>query len=70
MSMNRSSTARMPRPRYETVVGFRGTADVLAGLDATTADEARQRLRATLAAHETNDGVRFDARTWIVTASR
>ncbi len=31
---------------------------------------ARQRLRATLAAHDTGRGVFFEARTWIITARR
>ena len=54
---------------YETVVRFRGTEDVLTALDAMAADVARQRLRATLVAHETDEGVRFDARMWVVTAN-
>jgi ubiquinone/menaquinone biosynthesis C-methylase UbiE len=44
--------------------------DLLAGLDAAAADEARTRLRNTLEAHETADGVYFDSRAWIVTARR
>jgi hypothetical protein len=42
--------------------------DLLAGLDATTAEQARTRLRATLDAHDTGGGVYFDSRAWIVTA--
>ncbi|HZE49997.1 MAG TPA: methyltransferase domain-containing protein [Jatrophihabitantaceae bacterium] len=44
--------------------------DLLADLDAATAERARTRLRATLAAHTTGDGVYFDSRAWIVTARR
>jgi SAM-dependent methyltransferase len=44
-------------------------ADVLlADLDAATTERAHRRLRATLAAHDTGDGVLFDSRAWIVTA--
>ncbi|WP_278262670.1 class I SAM-dependent methyltransferase [Nocardia sp. AG03] len=42
----------------------------LAALDDAAADRARGRLRAVLAAHETDDGVWFDSRSWIVTARR
>jgi SAM-dependent methyltransferase len=44
--------------------------DLFATLDATAAEQARARLRATLADHTTDDGVYFDSRAWIVTASR
>lgn len=44
--------------------------DLLAGLDAAAAEQARTRLRATLAAHDTGDGVYFDSRAWIITAHR
>lgn len=44
--------------------------DLLADLDAATAEQARTRLRATLAAHDTGGGVYFDSRAWIVTARR
>jgi hypothetical protein len=32
--------------------------------------QARDQLRALLAAHETESGILFDARTWIITARR
>jgi SAM-dependent methyltransferase len=44
--------------------------DQLAELDSTTAEQARTRLRATLAAHDTGGGVYFDSRAWIITARR
>ena len=44
--------------------------DLLAQLDAATADQARTRLRTTLDAHDTDGGVYFDSRAWIVTARR
>ncbi|MFC5033713.1 class I SAM-dependent methyltransferase [Streptomyces sp. So13.3] len=44
--------------------------DLLADLDAATAEQARTRLRATLAAHDTGNGVYFDSRAWIITAHR
>jgi SAM-dependent methyltransferase len=53
---------------YQFVLGLRDTRDLLAKLDAAQAEQALQRLRATLAEHETGDGVLFDARTWIITA--
>ncbi|MFE3545745.1 class I SAM-dependent methyltransferase [Nocardia sp. NPDC059177] len=42
----------------------------LDALDAATADRARARLHATLAAHDTGHGVYFDSRSWLVTARR
>jgi SAM-dependent methyltransferase len=44
--------------------------DLLADLDAAAAEQARTRLRATLDAHNTDGGVYFDSRAWIVTARR
>jgi ubiquinone/menaquinone biosynthesis C-methylase UbiE len=44
--------------------------DLLANLDAAAAEQARTRLRATLAAHHTDGGVYFDSRAWIITARR
>ncbi|ALG15064.1 methyltransferase [Kibdelosporangium phytohabitans] len=42
--------------------------ETLATLDAAASEQARTRLRGTLAAHNTGDGVYFDSRAWIVTA--
>jgi SAM-dependent methyltransferase len=44
--------------------------DLLADLDAATAEQARTRLRTTLEDHTTDDGVYFDSSAWIVTARR
>jgi SAM-dependent methyltransferase len=44
--------------------------DLLAKLDAATAEQARTRLRTTVDAHDTDGGVYFDSRAWIVTARR
>jgi len=44
--------------------------DLLAGLGAADAARARTRLRAVLDAHDTDGGVYFDSRAWIVTARR
>jgi SAM-dependent methyltransferase len=52
------------------VSGLRSTRDLLADMDAGQADKARERLRATLAAHQTSAGVLFDSRTWIIAARR
>jgi hypothetical protein len=55
---------------YDFVLGLRDTKDLLANLDAAMAEHALQRLRATLAAHDTGGGVFFDSRAWIITARR
>ncbi|GAA3926533.1 class I SAM-dependent methyltransferase [Actinoplanes auranticolor] len=52
------------------VLGLWESQDLLAGLDAEAAEQARARLRATLDAHATDSGVYFDSRAWIVTARR
>lgn len=44
--------------------------DLLAHLDAATAERALVRLRELLVGHETNDGVLFDSRAWLVRARR
>src|SRR5215471_14149479 len=59
-----------PAVAFDVVRGLRSTRDLLAGLDAGEADRAQDRLRATLAAHQTADGVFFDARSWIIAARR
>jgi SAM-dependent methyltransferase len=52
------------------VRGLRSTKDLLAGLDAAQAQAALDRLRGTLAAHQTGAGVYFSARSWIIAARR
>jgi len=54
----------------DAVLGFRNVADLLAGLDPAAADAAVHRLRTTLAAHATPDGVLLDSHAWLVTATR
>jgi len=55
----------------EFVRGFQGTRDTLANLTASAAARALERLRATIAAHDTGeDGVVFDSRAWIISAHR
>jgi SAM-dependent methyltransferase len=49
---------------------MRMTKEFLARLDAAAAQRALARLRQTLAAHETGEGVLFASRAWIVTARR
>jgi SAM-dependent methyltransferase len=52
----------------ELILGLRAARDVLANLDATTAEHALGRLSASLASHDTGNGVFFDSRAWIITA--
>ncbi len=59
-----------PAVAYDLVLGLRDPKDLLAGMDAATAGRARERLRATLAEHDTGSGVFFGSRAWIVTARR
>jgi SAM-dependent methyltransferase len=51
-------------------LGFPSTRDLLAVLDASTTESVLERLRATLAAHDTGDGVYFDSAAWIISARR
>lgn len=52
------------------VRGFISTSNALNRLDPAAEDRALGRLRETLTAHTTDDGVWFDSRAWIVTAHR
>jgi SAM-dependent methyltransferase len=49
---------------------FQCTRDCLAGLDRASAERALGRLRETLGAHQTKEGVRFDSLSSIITARR
>jgi SAM-dependent methyltransferase len=55
---------------FDAVLRLWEVKDLLAALDAATAEQARTRLRATLAAHNTDSGVYFDSRAWLITARR
>ena len=55
---------------FEWVSAFSYVSAVLRSLDSVSAARTRERLRDTLAAHASRDGVWFDSRAWIVTAQR
>ncbi|HEV2779693.1 MAG TPA: methyltransferase domain-containing protein [Actinophytocola sp.] len=59
-----------PGAACEQVLVLASARDLLAGLDPASTERALDRLRATLAAHATDDGVWFDAHACIVTAHR
>jgi SAM-dependent methyltransferase len=59
-----------PDAAYDAVLGLRHARDLLASRDPATAEQAVDRLRATLAAHHADSGVLFDSHAWIVTARR
>ncbi|MBD0322590.1 MAG: methyltransferase domain-containing protein [Aldersonia sp.] len=59
-----------PDAACDAVLRLRHARDLLASLDPATADHAADRLRATLAAHRTDNGVLLDSRAWIITAHR
>jgi len=52
------------------VGGFSCVGDALQRLEPASTASARARLRQTIAAHATDDGVWFDSQAWIVTARR
>jgi SAM-dependent methyltransferase len=52
----------------EWVTGFSDVRGALAAMTADARADAIERLRATLAAHRTADGVTFDSRAWLVSA--
>jgi SAM-dependent methyltransferase len=54
---------------FDLVTSLQATVDQLAGLAEAERAPALDRLRAALAAHQTADGIRFDSRTWIITAA-
>ncbi|GAA2778518.1 class I SAM-dependent methyltransferase [Crossiella cryophila] len=55
---------------YDAVLHQLKFQDVLATLDPVAAERARERLRATLDAHTTPEGVHFDSRAWLIKAHR
>jgi SAM-dependent methyltransferase len=54
----------------EAVRGLRSVSTALDAMDAEGAEAALLRLRRTLAAHQRPDGVWFDARAWLIVATR
>jgi SAM-dependent methyltransferase len=52
------------------VLQLRMAKELVTDLDAASAERALGRLRATLDAHDTSDGVWFDSRAWLITARR
>jgi SAM-dependent methyltransferase len=57
-----------PPTAFDLVRDLMMTKDLIAGLDSAATERALSRLRDTLSAHHTGDGVLFDSRSWIVTA--
>jgi SAM-dependent methyltransferase len=55
---------------YDAVLTLRMATDLLAGRTEADRRDALARLRAELARYETDDGVWFDSRAWLVTARR
>lgn len=54
----------------EWIRGFASTKEVMSSLDAASAEQTLERLRATLGAHAGADGVWFDASAWVVATRR
>jgi hypothetical protein len=54
----------------ELVRDFKTTREMLSRMESAAAQRAVARLQAMLAAHETDQGVLFDSRAWIVTGRR
>lgn len=55
---------------FDWVRGFACTSEILDRLDPATAARAVGRLRETLSAHLSDDGVWFNSRAWLITARR
>jgi SAM-dependent methyltransferase len=55
---------------FDAVLGLWGLKDLLANLYDAAAEQVRTGLRTTLDSHQTEGGVFFDSRAWIVTARR
>ncbi|MGK3942638.1 methyltransferase domain-containing protein [Streptomyces caeruleatus] len=52
------------------VLQLRMAKELVTGLDAVSAERALERLRKTLEAHDTGNGVWFDSRAWLIVALR
>jgi SAM-dependent methyltransferase len=59
-----------PATAFDLVCDLKMTKDLIAGFDGPATERALSRLRDTLSAHHTADGVLFDSRSRIVTARR
>jgi hypothetical protein len=59
-----------PDDAYRFAVGMAPVQMMLADLDEATKAEALDGLRATIAAHETADGIVFGSAAWVVTARK
>jgi SAM-dependent methyltransferase len=59
-----------PATAQDAVLGFRMSQDQLAALPESDRQPALDRLRSAMAAHQTSDGVWFDSRAWLITATR
>ncbi|WP_219465012.1 class I SAM-dependent methyltransferase [Nonomuraea rhizosphaerae] len=59
-----------PGAAFDNMLRLREYRDLLAGLDPVAAEQARTRLHAMFAAHDTGSGVYFDSRAWIITGRR
>jgi SAM-dependent methyltransferase len=59
-----------PEGALAAVLELRMAKEWLGDLDAASAERALDRLRVTLDAHDTGDGVWFDSRAWLVVARR
>ncbi|MFD6401761.1 class I SAM-dependent methyltransferase [Nocardia sp. NPDC060249] len=55
---------------YDNLLRLTGFTAFLAALEPTKAEQARARLREVLAGHETETGVYFDSRSWLISARR
>ncbi|MGY0497549.1 class I SAM-dependent methyltransferase [Nocardia sp. FBN12] len=55
---------------YDNLLRLTGFTAYLAALEPAKADRARARLREVLADHETETGVYFDSRSWLISARR
>jgi SAM-dependent methyltransferase len=64
------NVGRDPDDAYRFAAGLAPVQMLLADLDEATKAEALQALRATIAAHETPDGVVFGSAAWVVTARK